>query len=313
MKPLRNSFITDVVTIGSANVDLVARVNRFPVADDEVVIDDLKTLAGGSAANVAVGVARLGYKSTFIGLIGTDYFGNFLIDEFKKEGVDTSHIERIEGSSGIVFAAVNKKCERVMYSSEGIGSLFSTEYIQDDCLKSARFIHLSNIAANGALEAFQLVAKKAKENGSRVIFDPGCIFAEEDLETLSALLRHCYIVKSNKLEAKMMTGTEGEEAARKILETGVENVIITEGLDGCIVGNRDKIKRIPLMPKRKIKVVDLTGAGDSFAAGLLVALLKNIPLDDAVEFAMQIGSLSTENEGGRGTPKFEDLPDQIRI
>ncbi|MFH1625498.1 MAG: PfkB family carbohydrate kinase, partial [Pseudomonadota bacterium] len=70
----------DVVAIGAVNVDLVARVNRFPSVDEEVIVDDLEVLHGGSAANVAVGISRLGHSSGFVGVVGSDQFGEILIE-----------------------------------------------------------------------------------------------------------------------------------------------------------------------------------------------------------------------------------------
>jgi len=299
--------MTDVITIGAANIDLMANVHRFPKADDEVAVKRLGIFGGGSAANVAVGVARLGHSSGFVGLVGTDNFGDFLIREFERDGVDTSHVKRIEGTSGLVFAAVNEESERVLYTTQGAGSYFSKEHIPLDYIKDARFILLTSIEGERVLEAFELAARAAKESGVKILFDPGCMFAEKGIEKLKNILECCYILKLNKLEAKMLTGAEDEEAAKGLLETGAENVVITMGLDGCIVANKNKIKRIPFVPEVDVKTIDLTGAGDSFSAGLLTALLENKSLDEAVDFAMQIGSISTGVMGARGTPKREEI------
>ena len=297
----------EIIAIGSANVDLIAKVHRFPKEDDEVAIKNLKTLGGGSAANVAIGVSRLGHSAGFIGLIGTDNFGDFLLKEFDKEDVDISFAKKIKGSSGMVFSVVREDGERVMYTSEGVASSFSKEHIPTDYIKSTKFVHLTNIEGENTIEAFEFASQVAKEANVKVVFDPGCIFAEKGINKLKNILKNCYIIKPNKVEAKMLTGTEGEEAAKKLLEAGTENVIITEGLDGCIVGNKNGIKRIPFVPKFDIKTIDLTGAGDSFSSGLLTALLENKSLDEAVDFAMQIGSVSTGISGARGTPRREDV------
>ena len=297
----------DIVSIGSVNVDLVANVGRFPRVDDEVAVKRLETLGGGSAANVAVGVARLGHSAGFVGLVGTDSFGDFLIKEFEKEGVDISRVKRIEGSSGLVFAAVNQKGERVLYASDGVGTGFSKEHVPLEYIKDARFLHLTSIDGEQVLEAFELAAKTAREAGVKVVFDPGCIFAEKGLEIMKNIMKHCFIFKANRLETERLTHTEDEKAVEKLLETGAEKIIITKGLEGCIIGNKDRIKRMPLAPKKKVKTIDLTGAGDSFSAGLLAALLENNNLDKGVEFAMQIGHISTCVSGARGTPKRAEV------
>ena len=111
----------DVISIGALNIDLIAMVSRFPVADEEVAVQDLEIFHGGSAANVAVGVSRLGHSSGFVGVVGSDQFGEMLIEGLKKEDVDVSHLIRTEGNSGLVFAAINPAGERILYSSRGGG------------------------------------------------------------------------------------------------------------------------------------------------------------------------------------------------
>ncbi|MFA4910934.1 MAG: PfkB family carbohydrate kinase, partial [Desulfobacteria bacterium] len=91
----------DVISIGALNIDLIAMVSRFPVADEEVAVQDLEIFHGGSAANVAVGVSRLGHSSGFVGVVGSDQFGEMLIEGLKKEDVDVSHLIRTEGNSGL--------------------------------------------------------------------------------------------------------------------------------------------------------------------------------------------------------------------
>lgn len=297
----------EVVAIGAANVDLIAAVHRFPNPDDEVAVKKLEIFGGGSSANVAVGVARLGHSAGFVGLIGTDSFGDFLVKEFERDGVDISRAKRVEGTSGIVFAAVKQDGERVLYTSEGVASRFSKEHIPVDYVRKSKFVHLTSVDSEGALEAFELAARTAKGSGARVIFDPGCIFAEKGMEALMGVARHCFIIKMNKVESNMLTGHDDIEAAKKLLSAGAENIIITKGLDGCIVAGKNGIRRMPFVPKVKVKAIDLTGAGDSFSAGLIAALLEGRDLDFSVDFAMQIGSISAGKKGARGTPKRKEI------
>ncbi len=297
----------DVVAIGAANVDLVASMHRFPKPDDEVVVEKLEMLGGGSAANVAVGVARLGHSAGFVGLLGTDSFGDFLVKEFEKEKVDISHIRRVHGASGIVFAAVRNDGERMLYTSDGVASAFSKEDIPLEYIRHSKFVHMASIDSKHAVEAFEAATVAASEAGSKIIFDPGCIFAEKGIEAIRNVLRHCFVLKLNKVEARMFTGSDDEDAAKKLIQTGAEKVIITKGLDGCIVWDNDGVRKIPFIPKVKVKPLDLTGAGDSFSAGFLSALLDEKDFDEAVKFAMHIGSLSTGVKGARGTPMKNDV------
>jgi ribokinase len=261
---------------------------------------------GGSAANVAVGVSRLGYSSGFVGIAGTDRFGDMLIEELETEGVDISHLTRVHGSSGLVFAAVNPNGDRILYSSKGVSSTFDRSIIPVDYIKESKFLHLTSIIADEAVDALGFASSIAHDSNTKTIFDPGLIFAEKGIDALSGILKNCYIVLPSQIEAYMLTGLKGKDAGKKLLEYGPEAVIITQGEKGCLFVTRDSIKKISAM---RSKAVDTTGAGDSFAAGLISALLENKKLEDAVEFAGFVASISVTRRGARTTPFKEGTMD----
>ena len=286
----------DVVTIGAVNIDLIARVNRFPLADEEAAVQKLEIFHGGSAANVAVGVSRLGHSSGFVGVVGTDQFGEMLVKGLRKEGVDTSCLREVEGTSGIVFGAINPSGERILYTSKGVSSVFDRSFIPVDYIKSARFLHLTSLIGEKTIDALEFASDVAYDNSVKVILDPGSILAEKGIAALRGILKNCYMVVPNRVEAFMLTGLKGEDAGRKILEHGPQAVIITRGSQGSLVITRDMVKNIPALES---KVVDTTGAGDSFAAGLISALLRDKDLGEAAEFANLVASRSVTAMGAR--------------
>lgn len=296
--------VPDVVSIGAVNIDIIATVSRFPVADEEVAVQKLDIFHGGSAANVAVGISRLGHSSGFVGVVGTDHFGEMLSEGLKRENVDTSYLVKIEGSSGMVFGATNPVGERILYSSEGVSSKFDRSLIPVEYIQKTRFLHLTSMIGEKAIDALEFASGIACGNNTKVIFDPGSILAEKGLAALRGILRNCHIVMPNRTEAGMLTGLEGKDAGKKILEYGPEAVIITEGSKGSLSITRDSIKDIPAL---KSRVVDTTGAGDSFAAGLISALLENKGLEEATEFASLVASISVARMGARSTPAREKV------
>ena len=296
----------DLISIGAVNIDIIARVDRFPAIDEEVAVLDLDILHGGSAANVAVGVSRLGYSSGFVGITGTDRFGDMLIEELETEGVDISHLTRVHGTSGLVFAAVNPNGERMLYSSKGVSSSFDRSIIPVDYIKESKILHLTSIIADEAIDALGFASSIAHGSNTKTIFDPGMIFAEKGIHALNGILKNCHIVLPSQVEAFMLTGMKGKDAGKKLLEYGPDAVIITQGEKGCLFVTRDSIKKIPAM---HTETVDTTGAGDSFAAGLISALLENKKLEDAVEFANFVASISITRRGARTTPFKEETVD----
>ena len=296
--------ILDVISIGALNVDLIARVSRFPVADEEVAVQDLEIFHGGSAANVAVGVSRLGHSSGFVGVVGSDQFGEMLIEGLKKEDVDVSHLIRTEGNSGLVFATINPAGERILYSSEGVSSRFDRSLIPVDYIKGARFLHLTSIIGEKAIDTLEFVSSIACDNNIKVILDPGSILAEKGCKTLSGILGNCYLITPSQIEANMLTGLKGEKAGRRLLEYGPKAVIITRGAEGCLLITKNLTREVPAL---RSKVVDTTGAGDSFAAGLISGLLENKGLEEATEFATLVASISVTRRGARTTPGREEI------
>lgn len=301
----------EFVAIGAANVDIVSKVSRFPTKDDEVFVKDMKILGGGSAANVAVGVSRLGHSAGFVGLVGNDHFGDFLMKEFQDDDVDTSHTIRVPGSSGVVFAAIRGDGERNLYASEGIGGMFSREHIPLDYIRSAKAIHIANLVGDEVLAAFELAARTAKESGVKVVFDPGCMMAEKGISRLMPVLQHCDVMLPSEIEANMLTGKKEEEAAAELLKAGPSAVVITMGKEGCILATKDMMKRMPLNPKTNARIVDVTGGGDAFAAGFITGLIEGWKLEECVEFGMQVGYMSCGREGARGTPRREETKELL--
>ncbi|MBI4618857.1 MAG: carbohydrate kinase family protein [Desulfobacterales bacterium] len=297
----------DIISIGALNIDLIARVNRFPVADEEVAVQDLEIFHGGSAANVAVGVSRLGHCSGFVGMVGSDQFGEMLIEGLKKEGVDVSHLIKTEGNSGLVFAAINPAGERILYSSEGVSSRFYRSLIPVDYIKEARFLHLTSIIGEKAIDTLEFASSIAYDNNIKVILDPGSILAEKGCKALSGILGNCYLITPSQIEANMLTGLKGEKAGRRLLEYGPKAVIITRGAEGCLLITKDLTRNVSAL---RSKAVDTTGAGDSFAAGLISGLLENKGLEKATEFATLVASISVTRRGARTTPRREEIRNQ---
>jgi len=294
----------DLISIGALNIDLIARVSRFPVADEEVAVQDLEISHGGSAANVAVGVSRLGYSSGFVGMVGSDQFGEMLIEDLKREGVDVSHLIRTEGNSGLVFAVINPAGERILYSSTGVSSKFDRSLMPVDYIKGARFLHLTSIIAEKAIDTLEFASSVACDNNIKVILDPGSMLAEKGCKALSGILGNCYLITPSQIEANMLTGLQGEDAGRRLLEYGPKAVIITGGAEGCLLITKDLTRDVPAL---RSKAVDTTGAGDSFAAGLISAFLENKGLEEATEFATLVASISVTRRGARTTPGREEI------
>ena len=296
----------DVISIGAVNIDLVAKVDRFPNPDQETVIRSWDMVGGGSAANVACGISRLGVTSGFVGNVGEDYFGEILRDGLKTEKVDISCLRVCKGNSGSVIAIVSKDGERVLFAYQGANAKLSPGNIDKNYVKSAKYIFLSSIEGEEAIPAMELACRYAEESGVKVFFDPGYIFVEKGLKNLAGILHRATIVKFNGTEIGELTKKKKLlDASETIAEYGPKIVLTTLGEKGCFVYSASLKKYIDSY--KEFKPVDKTGAGDAFSCGFIFGDLKNWDLEKSVKFANLIASISITRIGARSVPYLKEL------
>jgi ribokinase len=283
-------------------MDIRILVDEFPQPDREAKTDKLSLGGGGSAANVAVGASRLGVKSEFIGAIGFDTFGRALLDELEHEGVDVTHVKILTTvNSGLTLVAVNKKGQVIMFGYKGASDMLFPSDLSMSHIPSAEHVHITGLSFNTALAA----SKMACEANVIVSFDPGRLMSRLGLTMLSPLLKNVRQILLNHEEAKELTGEANlDEAAKTLLKTGPQTVIIKRGAEGVFAATPDRKFSFSAYP---VKVVDTTGAGDAFSAGFITAQLEEKSLEDSVKFATATASLKITKVGARALPRRKDV------
>ncbi|MEM2027156.1 MAG: carbohydrate kinase family protein [Candidatus Bathyarchaeia archaeon] len=299
----------EVVCFGALNVDKLYRVDRLAGADEESVIVDFSESPGGSAANTAVGLARLGVKVGYIGKVAKDREGELLLKAFLSEGVDTSGIIVSEtGRSGSVIGFVDQRGNRALYLDPGVNNALKYEEINLDYVRGAKILHLTSFAGNPPFEA----QKKLVESipNIKVTFDPGVIYARKGLDALKPIVNRTYALLPSEGELRLLTGKDYREGARILLDEGVQIVAVKLGERGCYV--TDGYEEHLIDPFR-VKVVDTTGAGDAFCAGFIYGLLRGKSLRECGVLGNFVASRCLMKMGAReGLPKLEDLPPELR-
>ena len=289
----------DVVGFGALNYDRLYIVDEIPRGGDEIVIKFIREDPGGSAANTIVGLARLGLKAGFIGIVGFDTIGRLIIEAFEKEKVDTRGISITSGGrTGLVIGFVDRKGERALSVKPGINNDLKLTDIDVGYAKKARLIHLSSFVGSKQLrEQVFLVEELVKQNKKiKFSFSPGMIYARKGIEKLFPILKHCNIMFLHEKEMKRLTGLEYKKGCDALIRKGVKIVVVTLGVEGCYITDGNKCEfvasqrpEVETTGSRKIrrkvgpkvrrpvrpKVVDTTGAGDAFAAGFLYGFLAN--------------------------------------
>lgn len=245
---------------------------------------------GGAPANVAVAASRLGTEAAFVGSVGDDLFGNFILDALGAEGVDTSGVRRCDPPTrtSLAFVEIDDEGDRefTFYRSDpAADELLSSEDISGDLFSSASFLNFGSIPLiqDPVASATKEAAKLAAGADVSVAFDVNFRehlwqSVEAAREAVDPLLDLSRIVKLSDDELSPLLGVESsEEAARMLLDRGVELVFVSLGPDGAFYATPDFSGSVPVF---EVDVVDATGAGDAFLAATLSHLSEKDSFDE---------------------------------
>jgi ribokinase len=280
-----------IVSMGAALLDQIASVERFPKEDDEVFAPDLKLLPGGSAANFAVMCARLGAQAGFVGKVGSDFFGDYLIKDLRDEGVGTDLIPKSSLPTGTVFIAVRKDGQRMMFAHSGAANDLKPEDIDLRKLNKFDNLHLAD------LENIAVLQHAASNFANTISLNPGALIAEKPADA-KKLIELCDIIILSEEEAERITGArDADGCLKKLDDLGAEVAVITRGAkDPVAISCNDRFTA----PVLKVKPVDTTGAGDSFSAGFVCEYSRTKDVGKSLRFANAVASIVIQHPGARG-------------
>ena len=282
----------DVLCFGEALVDLLPD-QRGRLRDCE----RFEVHSGGAPANVAVGLARLGVPTAFCGVVGDDEFGQLLARKLRDEGVDTRLRFAAEARTGLWFVALDERGDRTFFSPGGLDSADKTISRQDALaapIPDARWLHCGSschIRPEGQ-RALKAAVQRAAAASVRISFDPNVrVHLWRNLGALRALCESvfpaCTLVKLSEDECETCVGERAPtRAAERLRDLGVRIACITLGERGAIALRDGRWFRADAP---RVEVVDTTGAGDGFVAGLLSRLARDPePSDDALQSALEL-------------------------
>jgi ribokinase len=293
----------DVIGFGALNLDRLCHVGKIARGGEESFVHGQDEAPGGSAANTIVGLARLGAKTGFIGKVAEDHEGQLLLDDFRREGVNTDGITIArEGHSGNVTAYVDKTGERALYVHPSVNDTLSFEDINVQYAGRARFLHLASMDD----KPFQAQKKLVKMLPNvRISLDPGQIYARKGLSALLPMLKRCSTFMPSENELKMLTGRHFREGAQMLLDQGPDVVAVKLGRKGCYITNGGEKY---LIEPFGAKVVDKTGAGDAFCAGFLYGQVEGTDLYECGRLGNFVASRCISKVGARaGLPRASEL------
>ena len=301
----------DIIGLGEVVVDWVATIPHYPKPDEKIDAITEDYFSGGVTANFLVAIARLGGNCGFIGAIGEDDYGKFLLDDFKAENVDTSMTIIKEGKATPVnFIMVVKGEKSIVQSPKMQTTRLLAEELNETYINKAKVLHTTLIHQDIAEKAINI----AKENNVKVSIDLEPQIALRGWNKLQNILLKADVIMPNKEGAKMITGCSTPElAARFLIKKGIPLVIITMGKNGCLVTTKNFQK---IFPAYKIdNVVDTTGAGDTFSGAFSMGYwIKEWPLEKACRYANAAAGLKVMKLGARtGMPREDELREFLKI
>lgn len=317
--------MTRLIAFGEALVDMLS--SRLGTSTAQ---ETFTPYAGGAPANVAVACARLGVPSQFIGMLGRDQFGDFILEELTSHGVDVRHVVRTsEAKTALAFVSRDDSGERRFdfYRPPSADLLYRPEHLPEGLFDSGCILHLcSNTLTEEAITATTFaVADKAAAAGALVSVDANLranLWPDHlvDRARVNALLDRAQLIKLAREELELLRGEESDEHYLQArLAAGAVLVVITDG--GEPVTAVTARARLRVKPPT-VQVVDTTAAGDAFIGGLISALVDakvsratlatwahdESRLREALEFATRCGAFTVTRPGSYAAlPKREDL------
>lgn len=282
-------------------------------------VTTFKKCFGGAPMNTVVGISRLGVDAGAIAAVGDDSFGRFLIEELKKNNVDVSQIKIKKGVRTTLAFIVNDPAKGwvcIFYRNPWLkhtsDSLLSPKDIDYDYISRARILHVSGFALsqNPGRQALFKAARYAKKQGVEVSFDPTLRLdvwrSKSVLEnTYLQMLKLADIATFSKEEASFFFGTSNPgKVAEKVLKYGVRIVGVKLGSQGSFIKVKNGVE--VTAPAFKVNVVDVTGAGDGWNAGLLVGLYKGWSIEQCITVANAVGALVVTKPGAITALPYRD-------
>lgn len=301
-----------VCVFGSFNVDIVARVDRFPLPGESLIANSSMTSAGGKGANQAVAALKSGANVHYIGKIGEDAFGPFAREYLKSVGFDAltllSTDKRPSGNALIFVAEGEGDAENMISVDPGANMTITDEEIAR-CVPSIECADVLLVQLENNISAIEQVISIGRRNNALVILNPA---PWQPID--NAILKKVDLVTPNATEAQFMTGVEvtdydsAGKAATLLHERGCQSVIITMGSQGALLSEAGVKTIIPLFPSQP---KDTTGAGDAFNGALAAKLANGESTADAARFASAYASVSVECLGAAPQIDIADVEKRL--
>ncbi|MDU1540727.1 MAG: ribokinase [Paraclostridium sp.] len=294
-----------ICVIGSINMDLVVNVDEMPKKGQTLIGSNFKEVPGGKGANQAVAASRLGANVCMVGKVGSDGFGQNLLNQLKNNNVDTKYIQIEEGASGVALITVDKNAENAIVVSPGANFKLAQKDI-DNCIDAIKESNVVVIQLETPIDTIKYALEKSKELDKFTILNPAPAVKLGD-----DIIKNVDLLTPNETELEILSGVSINneddilKAAQVMLEKGVKKLIVTLGSKGSLyIDKENKIFK----KSYKVDAIDTTAAGDSYTGAIAVSLSQGKNVEDAIDFASRVGALCVTKEGAQTSlPTIEEV------
>ena len=297
-----------VVVLGSLNVDRILQMDRVPEPGETLALNNQDMAGGGKGANQAIAAARSGAQTSFIGRVGADENGKFMLQQLVNSGVTTDLVAVDEDAgTGQAFVMVEKSGEnRILIYGGANAQLSATDVKKAQTQIAAADLMVAQLET--PVETTQFAFQMAKELGVKTILNPAPAMAKLPAE----LLKNTDVITPNETEVEILTGIAVTDeaamlkAAQRLHDLGVATVIITLGSKGVFY---DDGAQHGIVPAFKVQAVDTTAAGDTFLGALSSELNPDLSnLKTAIEYGNKASSLAVQKMGAQPSiPTRKDI------
>jgi len=298
-----------IFVVGSINMDLVARLVSLPQKGETVLAESFFCNPGGKGANQAVAIAKLGGNVKMIGKVGTDGYGQRMVQNLANFGVDTACVGQVEGESGMAFIGIVGCDNSIIVLSNANDTLGKDDI--DQGLWGAQPGDILVTQLETPLAMVEYALQVAKQKGMQTILNPAP--AQKNLGSVLPLVD---ILVPNETETEILTGIYPVDevhtvlAIKKLYQYGVGKVIITLGANGSVCSEGQTLTYIDGI---KTNAVDTTSAGDTYIGAVATKLAEGMPILDACNYATVAASITVTRKGASGSiPTKQEVEQKIK-
>jgi sugar/nucleoside kinase (ribokinase family) len=288
-----------VACVGSYIVDVLGRpVSELPRGQVSSIIEEIRITPAGTAGGTSVDLARLGATVVAAGAVGLDHAGDFLVGALEAAGVDVSRLVRKDGvQTSCTMLPIHPDGSRPAWHVRGANARFTADDVPWDALAACDAVHVGGLTALPGLDGAPAarVLAHARAHGALTTADCLGVRAPDPEPLVAACMPHVDVFMPNDAEACRIAGAPDPlTAARRFRDLGARCVVVTCGADGCLIVDDDGERTLPA---HRAPVVDTTGCGDAFSAGVIVARCAGWGIDDAARLGCATGALNMRGLG----------------